>query len=58
MHILSYDIASKSLALSILKFNDGWIDDLHNIEKEFYNNDNNDNISDKCINVLNYLNNI
>lgn len=35
MHILSYDIASKSLALSIIYFNDKWKDNLTDIKKSF-----------------------
>ena len=38
MHILSYDVASKSLALSIIKFNDNWKSDLSNIKLSFDNN--------------------
>jgi hypothetical protein len=35
MYILSYDVASKSLALSIIKFNENWKSDLVDIQSSF-----------------------
>lgn len=37
MHILSYDVASKSLAMSLIKFNENWQFDLSNIKTSFDN---------------------
>jgi hypothetical protein len=35
MHILSYDVASKSLGVSITYFNDNWLHDLNNIYNSY-----------------------
>jgi hypothetical protein len=62
MYIISYDIASKSLALSIIKFNDTWKNDLILINKSFQNyimqNKSSENICKfaiKCINDIELL---
>jgi len=36
MHILSYDVASKSLAVSILYYNDKWKTEIQDLQKQFY----------------------
>lgn len=38
MFIISYDVASKSLALSIIKFNDIWAQELQKIQTDFNSN--------------------
>ena len=43
MYIISYDVASKSLAVSIIYFNDDWKNDLNKIRAEF------NDVMDKCI---------
>lgn len=36
MIIIGFDIATKSLAVSVICFNDNWYEDLSNIKKQFY----------------------
>ena len=56
MFIISYDIASKSLAMSIIYFNDEWRDDLQKINTEFYNEKQTcDTSVDLCKCVLKYI---
>jgi hypothetical protein len=60
MFIVSYDVASKSLALSIIKFNDNWKIDLEKINKKFniLINDTKNNGSDVCKLSLQCINDI
>ena len=56
MFIISYDIASKSLAMSIIYFNDEWRDDLQKINTEFHNEKQTcDTSVDLCKCVLKYI---
>jgi hypothetical protein len=50
MYIISYDIACKSLALSIIYFNKNWKNDLKKIQNEYYKN------IDKCSNPIEIYN--
>lgn len=52
MYIISYDIASKSLAVSILHFNDNWKTDFQKIKKEYKVTK---NYSELLINIIKYL---
>ena len=56
MFIISYDIASKSLAMSIIYFIDEWRDDLQKINTEFHNEKQTcDTSVDLCKCVLKYI---
>jgi hypothetical protein len=56
MFIISYDIASKSLAMSIIYFNNEWRDDLQKINTEFHNEKQTcDTSVDLCKCVLKYI---
>ena len=54
MIIISYDVASKSLALSVINFNENWKDDLDKI-LPYYNKIKEASIEDKCDAILMYL---
>lgn len=59
MYIISYDIASKSLALSIIYFNDNWPTDLANIKEQFASETNNcETATETCNCALKYINKI
>ena len=58
MHILSYDIASKSLALSIIKFNTNWKSDLSDIQKSFNDYDSDISGIEFARHALNHINKI
>ena len=58
MHILSYDVASKSLAFSIIKFNDNWKSDMSNIKLSFYNSIKNASAEELCQVALDSINNL
>lgn len=52
MYILSFDVASKSLAISIIKFNENWSSEIKEASSKFYSNVleiNKDNITQKAI---------
>lgn len=56
MYIISYDVASKSLAMSILYFNDNWKDDLKKIKENYHNEMKTYSVSkDLCECLLRYL---
>lgn len=57
MYIISYDIASKSLAVSIIYFNDKWREQFNNIKINFIDEINNIiGIEEKCNCILKYIN--
>ena len=55
MIIISYDVASKSLALSVINFNENWKRDLNQL-LPYYDKIKEANIEDKCDIILIYLN--
>lgn len=58
MYIISYDVASKSLGVSIIYFNDNWKEYLNKINKSFNNEIykiDKTNIIDKCICINKYI---
>jgi hypothetical protein len=62
MYILSFDVASKSLAISVLHFNEKWKSDIDNIKSEF-DESKSDNIKNldaikTCKLALNYMNDV
>lgn len=56
MYILSYDVASKSLGLSIIKFNENWKSDLMNIKTSFDSIDKNISSVKLCQIALDHIN--
>jgi hypothetical protein len=56
MHILSYDVASKSLAMSLIKFNDNWKSDLDEIQTSFKKGIENKSPVEICQSVLDNIN--
>jgi hypothetical protein len=57
MYIISFDVASKSLALSIIYFNDNWKADLQKIKDDFYNDTKTKTTGkDVCNCALKYIN--
>ena len=56
MRILSFDVASKSLALSVIKFNDKWKDSLEELKSSFRSiNTDNMTAEEICQHVLIYM---
>jgi hypothetical protein len=55
MYILGYDVASKSLALSIIKFNENWKSDLAEIESSFNQRHSMSSV-ELCQSVLDHIN--
>ena len=55
MHILSYDVASKSLAMSLIKFNDNWKSDLSNIKTSFDDNIKNISAEELCQTAIDHI---
>ena len=59
MRILSFDIASKSLALSIINFNVNWKHNLDQLKISFSSVDTDDMSAEEvCTHVLNYMDKI